>query len=129
VIRSRSDPPTLIVPALKSGRMSHAMECMSSWVGSWLSCCHRGISPGLGVLSGYDRVVHLLVGVVGGVGVCGLGCPGQLVGFGQERRGLGRDWSRPDQLLVLVGVGSGLFGPVGLVGQVGRVCMLLVSLG
>ena len=45
---------------------------MSSWVGSWWSCCHRGTWPGLGVCSGYGRMFHLLVGGVGGVEVGGL---------------------------------------------------------
>jgi hypothetical protein len=43
------------------------MECMSSWVGSLLSCCHREIWPGLGVVVGYGRILHALGGGVGGV--------------------------------------------------------------
>ena len=72
VIRSRRDPPTFSVPALKSGKLSVAIEWMSSWVGSWWSCCHRGTCPRLGVLSGYGRRFHPLVGGAGGVGVGGL---------------------------------------------------------
>jgi hypothetical protein len=128
-IRSRRDPPTLSVPALKSGRMSHAIECMSSWVGSWLSCCHRGIWPGLGMLSEYGRMFHLLGSRVGGMGCSSWGCLGQLMGFEQEKVGLGRDWLRPDQLWALVVVCSGLFGPVRLVELVRRVGKHLVVLG
>ena len=48
------------------------MEWMSSWVGSLLSCCNRGIRPGVGVVIGYGRMLHTLgggVGVVVGLGL------------------------------------------------------------
>ena len=49
----------------------HAIECMSSWVGSSLSCCHRGVCPGVGAVSGYGRRFHPVVGVRvwGGLGL------------------------------------------------------------
>ena len=48
------------------------MAWMSSWVGSLLSCCNRGIRPGVGVVIGYGRMLHTLgggVGVVEGLGL------------------------------------------------------------
>ena len=47
----------------------HAIECMSSWVGSSLSRCHRGVCPHVGVVSGYGRRFHPVVGVRGVVGL------------------------------------------------------------
>jgi hypothetical protein len=109
VIRSSREPPTLSVPALKSGRMLHAIECMSSWVGSWLSCCHRGIQPGLGVLSGYDRMFHWL-----GAGWVACVCGGsELVmsgSVGWLRAEEGGVESRLVAFESVVGLGGGVFG-------------------
>ena len=62
---------------------------MSSWVGSSLSCCHRGIWPGVGVVSGYGRRLHPLVGRVGDVGVLGLVVSGSVDGIGSGESGVG----------------------------------------
>ena len=89
VMRSRREPPTLSVPALRSGGRSQAIECMSSWVWSSLSCCHRGIWPGVGVLSEYGRRLHPLVGGVGGVGMLGLVVSGSVDGDSLGESGVG----------------------------------------
>ena len=78
VMRARREPPTLSVPALRSGGRSQALECMSRWVWSLLSCCHLGFWPGAGELSGYGLRLHPLVGGVVGVGVFGLVASGSV---------------------------------------------------
>ena len=91
-MRSRREPPTFSVPALKSGGRVHAIECMSSWVGSSLSCCHRGVCPGVGAVSGYGRRVQLVVGV-GGVGGLGLVVDVLVDGVCAGESGVGRSES------------------------------------
>ena len=65
------------------------MECMSSWVWSSLSCCHRGFWPGVGVVSGYGLRLHpWSVGVVGVV-VLGLVMVGFVAAEGSGEGGVG----------------------------------------
>ena len=70
----------------------HAIECMSSWVGSSLSCCHRGVCPGVGAVSGYGRRLHRVCGVRG-VGGLGLVVAGLVDGVCAGEGGVGRSES------------------------------------
>ena len=88
VMRSRREPPKLSVPALRSGRRLQAIEWMSSWVGSSLSCCHRGIWPSGEVMSGYGRMLHTLDGGVSGVWGLGLVVSGSVGGVSSGESGV-----------------------------------------
>ena len=65
------------------------MEWMSSWVGSSLSYCHLGIQPGVGVMSGYGRMLHPLNGGVDGIEGLGLVVSGSVGGVSSGESGVG----------------------------------------
>ena len=67
----------LRVPAWKSVSIPHEYDLMSSSVGSWMSCCHRGDALELGRATGYGRMrqpcsLASVDGWLGGVGLRGV---------------------------------------------------------
>ena len=109
VMRSRSEPPILSVPAaLRSVSWPHEYDLMSSSDGSWISCFHRGDALELGMVSGYWRERHFRSWSFVG-GSCGDICGG---GSGGASGALGTSWA--------VGVGGGVGGLHELVSCGGR---------
>ena len=96
VMRSRSEPPILRVPALRSVSWPHEYDLMSSSDGSWINCFHRRDVLELGMVSGYWRGRHFRSWSFVG-GSCGDICGG---GSGGASGVLGTSWA--------VGVGGGV---------------------